>query len=64
MIDLAYTRAGAAVTSLEPHKGLLRGIMVIGARQDGEPVIAPRFWYPDGRMSPVRVTEHDLDLGA
>jgi hypothetical protein len=24
--SLAYTRAGEAVTSLEPHKGLIRGV--------------------------------------
>lgn len=29
--SLAYTRAGEAVTSLEPHKGLLRGKVESGA---------------------------------
>lgn len=61
--DSAFTRAGDRVTSLEEHKGLIRGIVVTGARQDGDPVIAPRFWYPDGRMTPARPTEHDLELG-
>lgn len=60
--SLTYTAAGDAVTSLCEHKGLIRGTVVIGQRQDGEPVIAHRYWYPDGRMTPVRAGEHDLEL--
>ena len=61
--SLAHTPAGDTVTSLEEHKGLIRGTVVIGTRQDGEPVLAKRYWYPDGRMSPGRDGEHDLGLG-
>jgi hypothetical protein len=61
--SLAYTRAGEAVTSLEEHKGLIRGVVVTGQRPDGEPLLATRYWYPDGRMTPARATEHDLEIG-
>jgi hypothetical protein len=61
--DLAYTTAGDAVTSLEPHKGLIRGVVVVGQRPDGEPLTAARYWYPDGRMTPARAGEHDLEIG-
>jgi hypothetical protein len=60
--DLAHTRAGDAVTSIEDHKGMLRGTVVIGTRPDGQPVVTNRYWYPDGRMTPLGATEHDLDL--
>lgn len=52
--DLTYTRAGEEVTSLEPHKGLIRGKVESGAT---------RYWYPDGRMTPLRAGEHDLEMG-
>lgn len=61
--SLAYTAAGDAVTSLEEHKGLIRGVVVTGQRQDGEPLTAARFWYSDGRMTPARATEHNLEMG-
>jgi hypothetical protein len=60
--SLAYTAAGDAVTSIEDHKGLIRGVVVVGQRPDGEPLTAARYWYPDGRMTPARPTEHDLQL--
>jgi hypothetical protein len=60
--SLAHTTAGDAVTSLEPHKGLIRGVVVTGQRPDGEPLTTHRYWYPDGRMTPARATEHDLQL--
>lgn len=52
--SLAYTRAGEAVTSLEEHKGMLRGKVESGAT---------RYWYPGGRMTPLRAGEHDLEMG-
>jgi hypothetical protein len=61
--DAAYTRSGERVTSLEEHKGLIRGTVVTGERQDGEPMIAHRYYYPDGRMTPARETQHDLEIG-
>ena len=61
--DLAYTAAGDRVTSLEEHKGLIRGIVVVGARQDGQPVTHSRYWYPNGQMTQLRAGEHDLELG-
>lgn len=51
--DLTYTRAGEAVTSLEPHKGLIRGKVESGAA---------RYWYPDGRLSRGVSGEHDLEM--
>lgn len=61
--SLAHTRAGEPVTSLEEHKGLIRGTVVVGQRQDGNAILAHRYWYPDGRMSPGRDGEHDLEMG-
>jgi hypothetical protein len=61
--DLAHIAAGTAVTSLEERNGMIRGTVVTGQRQDGEPMVANRNWYPSGRMTPVRATEHDLELG-
>lgn len=61
--ERVLTGTGEPVTSLTHHKGLIRGTVVTGERPDGEPTIAHRYWYPDGRMTPARVTEHDLELG-
>lgn len=60
--ERALTATGEPVTSLTEHLGLIRGVVIVGARQDGAPITAPRFWYPDGRMSPGRDGDHDLDL--
>lgn len=62
--DSATTLAGERVTSLCEHKGLIRGVVIVGARQDGAPITAHRFWYPCGRMTPARAGQHDLELGA
>jgi len=112
--DLTYTRAGEAVTSLEPHKGLIRSKLNSRRREtkrkklrerDGDhcwicrqpmdfkgSAIGPEFATidhvvprsqggshdignlrlahrrcnlarADGRMSPLRAGEHDLEMG-
>lgn len=60
--DRAMTVAGEPVTSICEHLGLIRGVVVTGARQDGTPITAHRYWYPNGRMSPGKAGQHDLDF--
>ena len=57
-------RNGTPVIDLRECKGLIRGIIVAGQDQRGEPITKALHWYPDGRMTPARETPYDLDLTA
>lgn len=65
MTDLparAVMMDGTPVADLRPCHGLIRGIILAGQDQRGEPVTKALHWYPDGRMTPARPSMLDLDL--
>ena len=59
----AMMRDATPVIDLQPGRGLLRGSVVVGHGAEGRPVVRSFHWYPDGRMTPARETQQDLDLG-
>lgn len=59
----ALMRDGTPVIDLQPCRGLIRGTVVVGIGQTGSPITRGLHWYPDGRMTPARETQLDLDLG-
>lgn len=62
MMDEAQTESGERVIRIVEHKGLIKGEIRAGMGRDGNSVWVPRYWYPDGRLTPAKPTEHDLIL--
>ncbi len=58
----ASTFAGDRVIRIEAHHGLIRGQIKVGLSRDGRPLMATRYWYPDGRLSAAIPSIHDLIL--
>lgn len=56
----AQMRNGTPVFGIEPHMGLLRGQYIAGTGHDGNPFMKYACWYPDGRFSRAKETQHDL----
>lgn len=64
LADEALDVEGRRIIRLTDHMGLIRGEIHSGMGKDGQGGWSPRFWYPDGRLTPAKPTPYDLDLSS